>query len=97
MHQQLVLSSGLVVPLTAYLDDIDAEIIDPPKNEMFDVAELIGDVIEHSRKRNVIVSTNVRELLECPVCLVHMYPPIHQVCLLAELITFNNSLSVASY
>ena len=61
------------------------------------VTELVGDVIEHSRKRNVIVSTNVHELLECPVCLVPMYPPIHRVCLLAELITFNYSISVASY
>ena len=82
---------------TAYLDDIDAEVIDPSKNEMLDVAELVGDVIEHSRKPNVIVSSNVRELLECPMCLVPMYPPIHQVCLLAELITFNYSISVVSY
>ena len=82
---------------TAYLDDIDAEVIDPPKIEMLDVTELVGDLIEHSPKPNVIVSSNVRELLECPVCLVAMYPPIHQVCLLAELITFNYSISVALY
>ena len=71
------------MPLTAYLDDIDVEFIDPPKNEMLDVAELVGDVTEHSRKPNVIVSTNVRELLECPVCLVHMYPLIHQIAALS--------------
>ena len=53
---------------TAYLDDIDAEVIDPSKNEMLDATELIGDVIEHLLKPNVIVSSNVGELLKCPVC-----------------------------
>jgi hypothetical protein len=48
----------------AYLDDTDAEVIDPPKNEMLDVAELVGDLIEHSPKPNMIVSSNMRELLE---------------------------------
>jgi E3 ubiquitin-protein ligase SIAH1 len=38
---------------TAYLDDIDAEVIDPPKNEMLDVAELVGDLIQHSPKPNM--------------------------------------------
>ncbi|KAM3207339.1 hypothetical protein ACQJBY_062515 [Aegilops geniculata] len=42
------------------------------------VIELVGDVIELSGKPNVTVSTNVHELLECPVCLVPMYPPIHR-------------------
>lgn len=67
-----------------YLDDTDAEVIDPPKNEeMLDVTELVGDHIQHSPKPNVMVSSNVRELLECPVCLNAMYPPIHQVCLVS--------------
>lgn len=55
---------------------------------MLDVIELVCGVIKHSRNPNVMVSRNGRELLECPMCLVPMYPPIHQVCLLAELITF---------
>uniref|UniRef100_A0ACD5UIQ3 Uncharacterized protein n=1 Tax=Avena sativa TaxID=4498 RepID=A0ACD5UIQ3_AVESA len=69
---------GLTMASAAYLDDTDAEVIDPPKNEMLDVSELVGDLIQHSPKPNMIVSSNVRELLECPVCLVAMYPPIHQ-------------------
>uniref|UniRef100_A0A8R7JXD8 Uncharacterized protein n=1 Tax=Triticum urartu TaxID=4572 RepID=A0A8R7JXD8_TRIUA len=40
--------------------------------------ELVCDVIKHSRNPNVIVSRNGRELLECPMCLVPMYPPVHQ-------------------
>lgn len=64
---------------------------------MFDVTEVVSDVIEHSHNLNVIVSTNVGELLECPVCSVLMYPPINQVCLLAELISFIYSILVASY
>ena len=90
-------SIGLVVASTGYLDDIDAEVSDPPKNGMLDVIELVCGVIKHSRNPNVMVSRNGRELLECPMCLVPMYSPIHQVCLLAELITFNYSISVVSY
>jgi E3 ubiquitin-protein ligase SIAH1 len=90
-------SIGLTMASAAYLDDTDAEVIDPPKNEMLDVAELVGDLIQHSPKPNMIVSSNVRELLECPVCLVAMYPPIHQVCLVAELLPFSWSILVASY
>jgi E3 ubiquitin-protein ligase SIAH1 len=62
-----------------YIDDSHAEVIDPPKNEMLDVTELLGDHIQHSPKPNVTSYGNVRELLECPVCLSVMYPPIHQV------------------
>jgi len=68
-----------------YIDDSHAEVIDPPKNEeMLDVTELVGDHIQHSPKPNVASYGNVRELLECPVCLSAMYPPIHQVLLDTE-------------
>nr|GMD62660.1 E3 ubiquitin-protein ligase SINAT5-like isoform X2 [Ipomoea batatas] len=36
--------------------------------------------MQNTLKPNVAVSSNVRELLECPVCLNAMYPPIHQCC-----------------
>jgi len=69
-----------------YIDDSHAEVIDPPKNEeMLDVTELVGEHIQHSPKPNVTSYGNVRELLECPVCLSAMYPPIHQVQFLTEL------------
>ncbi|CAD6203660.1 unnamed protein product [Miscanthus lutarioriparius] len=63
---------------TAYIDDSCSEVIDPPKTEVLDVAELPGDHTQHPPKPNVVVSSSVRELLECPVCLSAMYPPIHQ-------------------
>ncbi|XP_006650093.1 E3 ubiquitin-protein ligase DIS1 [Oryza brachyantha] len=61
-----------------YIDDSSSEVIDPPKTEVLDVTELAGDPVPHSPKPNVVVSSSVRELLECPVCLSAMYPPIHQ-------------------
>lgn len=64
---------------TAYIDDSCSEVIDPPKTEVLDVVELPGDHTQHPPKPNVVVSSSVRELLECPVCLSAMYPPIHQV------------------
>lgn len=68
-----------------YLDEmrVSPEVIDPPKNEdMMEVSEHVNDHIQHSAKPNVAVASNVLELLECPVCLNAMYPPIHQVCFL---------------
>lgn len=71
-----------------YLDDAHSEVIDPPKSEeMLDVTELVDDHTQHSPKPNAMVSGNVRELLECPVCLNAMYPPIHQVHLVTKLLT----------
>ena len=67
----------------AYTDDSGSEVIDPPKSEVLDVAELVGDHIQLTQKSNVVASSSVRELLECPVCLSAMYPPIHQVCICA--------------
>ncbi|CAL4914435.1 unnamed protein product [Urochloa decumbens] len=61
-----------------YIDDSCSEVIDPPKTEVLDVTELASDHIQHPPKPNVVVSSSVRELLECPVCLSAMYPPIHQ-------------------
>lgn len=65
-----------------YFDDlrIKPEVIDPPQNEaMMDVIEHVNDPAQNVAKPNVAVSSNVRDLLECPVCLNAMYPPIHQV------------------
>lgn len=64
---------------TTYIDDSCSEVIDPPKTEVLDVAELPGNHIQYPPKPNVVVSSSVRELLECPVCMNAMYPPIHQV------------------
>lgn len=65
-----------------YFDDLRSkpEVIDPPQNEdMMDIRETVDHPIQNELKPNVAVSSSVRELLECPVCLNAMYPPIHQV------------------
>lgn len=68
-------------------DDEKPEVIDPPQNEdMMDVGESVNDPAQTALKPNVTVSSSVRELLECPVCLNAMYPPIHQVCCNAFLV-----------
>jgi len=67
-----------------YFDDVrvNPEVIDPPRSEdNTEVIEHVGEHMQHSPKSNVAVASNVRELLECPVCLNAMYPPIHQVYL----------------
>ena len=66
----------------SYYDDLrmKPEVIDPSENEdTLDIGEHVNDTSETASKPNVAVSTNVRELLECPVCLNAMYPPISQV------------------
>lgn len=56
------------------------EVIDPPQSEdMLDIGEHVNDNAESAPKPNTTVTSSVRELLECPVCLNAMYPPIHQV------------------
>ena len=67
-----------------YFDDMrsKSEVIDPPQSEdMMEVSEHVNDPAQTTLKPNVTVSSSVRELLECPVCLNAMYPPIHQVWL----------------
>ncbi|XP_014753408.1 uncharacterized protein LOC106865930 [Brachypodium distachyon] len=61
-----------------YLDDTDAEAINPPKNEMLDVTKLVGYPTQHSPKQNITVSSNMHELLECHASLIAMNPPNHQ-------------------
>ncbi|XP_031280668.1 E3 ubiquitin-protein ligase DIS1-like isoform X1 [Pistacia vera] len=65
-----------------FYDDLrnKPEIIDPPQSEdMMDISESsVNDATQTALKPNVTVSSSVRELLECPVCLNAMYPPIHQ-------------------
>lgn len=76
----LPMSSG-----NSYYDDMRTkpEVIDPPENEdTLDIGENVNDTSESATKPNLAITTNVRELLECPVCLNAMYPPISQVQLL---------------
>ncbi|KAG6787722.1 hypothetical protein POTOM_003766 [Populus tomentosa] len=55
------------------------EVIDPPQNkDMTDIVECVNSPAKTALKPNVIVSSSVHKLLECPVCLNAMYPPIHQ-------------------
>ncbi|KAL1828231.1 hypothetical protein DCAR_0207427 [Daucus carota subsp. sativus] len=64
-----------------YFDDFrtKSEIIDSANSDdMTDVTEYANDPVHIARKPSMAVSSSVRELLECPVCLNAMYPPIHQ-------------------
>ncbi|KAL1171772.1 hypothetical protein V6Z11_A05G305400 [Gossypium hirsutum] len=63
-----------------FFDDLQSkpEVIDPPQNEDIMDCEAVNDPTQAAIKPNVTVSSSVRELLECPVCLNAMYPPIHQ-------------------
>lgn len=65
----------------AFFDDIRSKSeVDPPSNEEpMDISELVNDPAQSALKSNVAVTSSVHELLECPVCLNAMYPPIHQV------------------
>lgn len=79
---RLPMSSG---NSNSFYDDLRTkpEIIDLSANEdSMDVGEHVNDTAEGALKPNVAISSNVRELLECPVCLNAMYPPISQVRLL---------------
>lgn len=72
-----------------FLDDMRAspEVVEPCKNEeIMDVSEHVSDHVQHSPKPNVSVASSVRELLDCPVCLNAMYPPIHQVTFLFSIL-----------
>lgn len=64
-----------------FFDDIRTKSdVDPPSSEEpMDISELVNDPTQTALKSNVTVTSSVRELLECPVCLNAMYPPIHQV------------------
>ncbi|KAE8717846.1 putative E3 ubiquitin-protein ligase SINAT1 [Hibiscus syriacus] len=63
-----------------FFDDLQSkpEIIDLSKNEDILDSESVNDPTQPATKPNLVVSSSVRELLECPVCLNAMYPPIHQ-------------------
>ncbi|CAN4080259.1 unnamed protein product [Withania somnifera] len=67
--------------VSPYFDDLrcQTEVITPPQNEeCTNIDEHMNEPTQHTSKPNVTVSSSVRELLECPVCLNAMYPPIHQ-------------------
>ncbi|CAI0461826.1 unnamed protein product [Linum tenue] len=55
--------------------------LDPP-HQVEELCQGMNDPnSQPSMKPNItVVSSNFRELLECPVCLNAMYPPIHQCC-----------------
>ncbi|KAI7757969.1 hypothetical protein M8C21_018690 [Ambrosia artemisiifolia] len=67
----------------SYFDDLreTPEVIDPPQLEdAMDVTEHVHvhDPVQNALKPNQLATSSVRDLLECPVCLNAMYPPIHQ-------------------
>ncbi|KAK7271460.1 hypothetical protein RJT34_27389 [Clitoria ternatea] len=86
--QSLVAVCGLLVAgctsmasSNPFFDDIRSRSgVDPPQTEdSTDLGEVINEPPpQTAHKPNVTVSSSVRELLECPVCLNAMYPPIHQ-------------------
>jgi hypothetical protein len=54
--------------------------VDPPQiEESIDVGVLMNDPAQTAPKPAGTILSSVRELLDCPVCLNPMYPPIHQV------------------
>lgn len=68
----------------SYYEDLwdSPEVIDPPQIE--DAMDVMEHVHVHepsqiALKSNQLDTSSVRDLLECPVCLNAMYPPIHQV------------------
>lgn len=63
-----------------FFDDIRIKPeVAPRIEDILDINEHAKDPSPNAVKPNVAVSSSVRELLECPVCLNAMYPPIHQV------------------
>ncbi|KAI3968151.1 hypothetical protein MKX01_018454 [Papaver californicum] len=62
----------------ALFDDIrtNREVAEAPQDDMVEINENVIPL--QCLKPNVVVTSSVRELLECPVCLNAMYPPIHQ-------------------
>ncbi|MFQ6646489.1 hypothetical protein Gotur_019236 [Gossypium turneri] len=58
-----------------FFDDLRSkpEVIDLPQNEDCLDSESVNEPIQTATKPNLIVSSNVRELLECPVCLNAIY------------------------
>ncbi|KAH1217516.1 E3 ubiquitin-protein ligase DIS1 [Glycine max] len=80
MPGQPVVAFTSMASSNLFFDDIRSKVdVDPPQNEeSTDVGELLNDPAQTALKPNGTVSSSVRELLECPVCLNAMYPPIHQ-------------------
>lgn len=63
-----------------FFDDIRIKpVVAPQIEDILDINEHAEYPSQNAVKPNVAVSSSVRELLECPVCLNAMYPPIHQV------------------
>lgn len=70
----LAMASG-----NSYFDN-KPEVIDPPPLEdVLDISENVNENAQNALKPNATVTSSVRDLLECPVCLNAMYPPISQV------------------
>ncbi|URE27666.1 hypothetical protein MUK42_12992 [Musa troglodytarum] len=71
-----------MAPDATHDDDMrtSPEVIDSSENEdVVEVSEHVNSHVPHSPKPNLSVSGSMHKLLECPVCLNAMYPPIHQV------------------
>lgn len=77
----LIVGRSSMTSSNPFFDDIRSRPgVDPPQTEeSTEIPELVNDPIQTVVKPNGTVSSSVRELLECPVCLNAMYPPIHQV------------------
>nr|GEZ47058.1 E3 ubiquitin-protein ligase DIS1-like isoform X2 [Tanacetum cinerariifolium] len=75
-------TGALVKTMSAivYYDDMreSPEVIDPPQIEDAMDKEHVHDPAQNATKPNQLATSSVRDLLECPVCLNAMYPPIHQ-------------------
>ncbi|URE27656.1 hypothetical protein MUK42_12992 [Musa troglodytarum] len=70
-----------MAPDATHDDDMrtSPEVIDSSENEdVVEVSEHVNSHVPHSPKPNLSVSGSMHKLLECPVCLNAMYPPIHQ-------------------
>lgn len=67
-------------------------------DEPFEVCKELNDSAQSVFKLNTTASTSFRELLECPVCLNSMFPPIHQVFLWHSLLSgLNSSIHILPY
>ncbi|KAK7243374.1 hypothetical protein RIF29_38168 [Crotalaria pallida] len=70
-----------MAPIDLFFDDDIRSIpsVDSPQmEESIDVNELLNDPMHTALKFNGTITSTIRELLKCPVCLNAMYSPIYQ-------------------
>ncbi|KAK1277376.1 E3 ubiquitin-protein ligase SINAT3 [Acorus gramineus] len=70
----------MMASVNSYFDEMrkNPEVTDLPNSDDPMEAENLDDPVHHLPKSSIAVASSVRELLDCPVCLNAMYPPIHQ-------------------